>query len=185
MPDTLGSSEEPILLHAHLTPNRSLTASGQTLALSLFGLASLATSLIFVARGYWPVAPFILLDLAILAFAFLLARRRSRAFEDVIVRPQGIVIRRSDGGPDTSEDVLPTAWTSLARQDDPEFGCLSLSLHHRRQTTPIAQMLSPSERAAFGLAMADALARARRGGRGAWEAASVPMSTYGAAGGQG
>lgn len=184
MPDALGSAQEPVLLHARLKPNRSLTDAGQTAALTTFALASLTTSLVFVSRGYWPVAPFILLDLAILAFAFLVVRRRARAFEDVIVRPEGITIRRSDGGADICEDTLPTAWTSLAREDHPDYGCLSLSLHHRRRTTPIAQMLSPAERAAFGLAMADALARARRGGRAAWEAPSEPLSNFGAAGGR-
>lgn len=152
------------LLCARITPSRSLSRHGQMIAVGGFALASFATALFFVAHGYWPVAPFLGLDAALLAFAFWAVRVSGRAYEDVIVQPDIIVIRRADGQRRIEEERLPTAWTRLERQDHPDFGCQVLRLHHRHRSAIVAEMLSPVERDSFATALEAALAKARKGG---------------------
>ena len=139
----------PALLSARITPSRSLSRHGQMIAVGGFALASFATALFFVAHGYWPVAPFLGLDAALLAFAFWAVRISGRAYEDVIVQHDVIVVRRADGRSKVEEDRWPTAWTQLERQDHPKFGCQALRLRHRRSSAPVAEMLSPAERASW------------------------------------
>ena len=165
----------PALFNARITPSRSLGRPGQMIALGGFAAASFVTALFFVALGYWPIAPFLGLDVALLAFAFWAVGVSGRAYEDVIVLPDVIVIRRAAGRA-RSEDRLPTAWTRLERQIDQEYGCQSLRLHHRHRSIPVAQMLSPHERANFAEALDSALATARKGGLAAFNAIAAPVS---------
>ena len=152
------------LFHAHIRPSRSLSQRGQTLIFCAAAVPSLAFAAIFVAQGYWPVAPFLGLDVALLALAFWVIRRRGAAFEEVIVSAEAILIRRADGLSQAEEDHLPTTWTRLERDEDPDFGCQSLRLSHRGRSAAVGGMLSPSERSDFGHALAAALARAQKGG---------------------
>ena len=161
------------LLLVRIRPNRSTSLRGQMIAVGGIAAASLATAVFFMAHGYWPVAPFLGLDAAMLGFAFWAVRLSGRAYEDVIVQPDVIVIRRSDGRDRIDEYRWPTAWTRLEREDDPEFGCSALRLRHRHTIGPVAEMLSPVERAGFADALSDALARARKGGLGALPSAAA------------
>ena len=174
MPSFQPAAAPAPLLHLKVSPSRSLSASGQVIAIAIFGAASLAVSLVFIARGYWPVAPFVLLDAGLLAFAFMALARSRRAFEEVLVDPDTIRIRRADGRPQVVEDQLPTTWTRLERDDHPEFGCLALRLRHRRQAMPLAQMLSPEERDSVAKLVSEALSRAHRGGLAAREPITAP-----------
>ncbi|WP_430418185.1 DUF2244 domain-containing protein [Phenylobacterium sp.] len=156
--------ETAALLDVHITPHRSLGRQGQWIALGIMAAASFAVAALFVSRGYWPVAPFIGLDVALLAFAFHAARRSARAFEDVRISDGEILIRRGVGDEVHEELRLPALWTRLERDDHPDFGCVALRLARRDAATPVAALLPPSERATFAEALAQALDRARRGG---------------------
>ena len=166
----------PPLLHVHLSPSRSLTRQGQAIAIGVFGAASLAVSLLFISQGYWPIAPFLALDAGLLAFAFFVIARRGRAYEEVVVEPDTIRILRADGISQIVEDRIPTAWTRLERDDDPDFGCQALRLRHRRRSATIADMLSPAERDNVAALLAEALARAHRGGLAARQPVLVPAA---------
>lgn len=163
------------LLDVRMTPHRSLGRQGQWIVLAIMAAASCAVAALFVARGYWPVAPFVGLDVALLAFAFHAVRRSARAFEDVRVLESEILIRRGEGDKVHEELRLPALWTRLERDDHPEYGCLGLRLARRGVATPVATLLPPAERAAFADALAQALDRARRGGLAA--RTSVSRST--------
>lgn len=160
--------EPSALFDARITPHRSLGRQGQWIALGVMGAASGAVAALFVARGDWPVAPFIGLDVALLAFAFHAVRRSGRAFEAVRVEHGEIVVRRGEGAEVQEEVRLPALWTRLERDDHPDFGCLGLRLVRRNHATPLAALLGPAERADFADAMAAALERARRGGLAAF-----------------
>ena len=169
---------EAALFHAHISPSRSLSRRGQAMIVSAAALPSLVFAAIFVAQGYWPVAPFLGIDVALLALAFWIIRRRAAAFEEVIVSAEAILIRRVDGVSEAEEDRLPTTWTRLERDEDPDFGCQSLRLSHRGRSALVGGMLSPSERSAFGHALAAALARAQKGGLAARPAPSSPLQFH-------
>lgn len=166
------------LLYARLTPSRSLSRHGQMIALGGFAAASLVVALVFISRGYWPIAPFVGLDAALLAFAFWVIRRRGQAYEEVIVEADSIVIRRADGLSHVDEDRLPTAWTRLERQDHPDFGCQALRLRRRGQSASVADMLSPPDREAFAKSLDEALSRARRGGLAARQPVISPSLQF-------
>ena len=55
------------------------------------------------------------------------------------------------------------AWTKLEREIDEDYGLLKLSLVSRGRSVPVADALSPDERAGFADALGAALAQARRG----------------------
>jgi uncharacterized membrane protein len=152
------------LFHAHITPGRSLDHKGHVIAVGGLGVASLLMSLVFIAKGYWPVAPFLAVDVALIAWAFWAIRQPVKAYEELVVWADSILIRRVAPRKPTVDITIPTAWTRLERDDDPDFGCQALRLRHRERVASVAAMLSPPERAAFAQALSDALARARKGG---------------------
>ncbi len=154
----------PPLLRAHIRPNRSLGRQRQIIAVAAFALASLVVAVVFLAHGYWPVTPFLGLDVVLMALAFRWVRRAGRAYEDIVVQADVIVIRRADARSRVEEERIPTAWTRLEREDDPDFGCQALRLRHRRRSAVVAAMLSPAERERFAPILVDALSRARQGG---------------------
>lgn len=164
MPPAHSPAADRPLFRAHITPGRSLDHNGHIVAVGGVGIACLVMSLVFVAKGYWPVAPFLGLDVALIAWAFWNMRQPVRSYEELAVWADNIRIRRVAPRRPVEEITIPTAWTRLERDDDPEFGCQALRLRHRGRSSPIAAMLSPPERAAFAAALSDALDRARKGG---------------------
>ena len=162
------------LLHARLTAHRSMSARSQVLVVALFAVPALALSLVFALHGFWPVTPFLGLDVVLLAVAFRCVRLRRAAYEDVIVGADAIVIRRADGRRAIVEERLPTLWTQLEREEDDDFGCLALRLRRRRRAVVVAAMLSPDERRSFAEVLSEALSRARQGGLAALQPVAVP-----------
>ena len=171
---------EPLLLHARLTAPPVLGVRTQTVIVGLFAAPALGMSLLLALKGMWPVAPFLGLDVMGLAAAFWIVRRRSRAFEDVMVGAQAILIRRSDGRRRVTEETLPTTWTQLERDEDDDFGCQALRLRRRRRSVVVAALLSPEERTSFAELLSEALSRARRGGLAALQPVTVPEQFSGA-----
>jgi uncharacterized membrane protein len=163
MSPAAAAGERP-LFHAHITPGRSLDHKGHIIAVGGVGAVALVMSLILVARGYWPVAPFLGAEVALLAWAFWAMRQPVKVYEELVVRADSILIRRVAWRRPPVEISMPTAWTRLERDDDPDFGCQALRLRHRGRSAIVAAMLSPPERAAFAGALSEALARARKGG---------------------
>ena len=109
------------LLDVSLTSNRSLNWVGQAVVVGVYALASALFGGLMIWRGYWPVAPFLGLDVLGLALAFWIVGRR-RAFEDVTVGSTEIVVRKRRPGMRVQVGRLPTLWTRLEREDDPDFG---------------------------------------------------------------
>ena len=157
--------EEGTLFYANLTsPPRSAGRAGGPTVIGFFAVSSLVVALAFATRGLWPVAPCCLVAAGLLALGFWTVSRRSAAFEEITVRLDGIHIRASDGRHRPVEVRLPTAWTRLERDIDPEFGCQALRLRNRQRCATVASLLPPSQRQALGDALEEALRRARRGG---------------------
>jgi len=164
----------PPLLHARLRAHRSMSAKNQGLVVTLFAVPALVLSLIFARHGFWPVTPFLGLDVVLLAVAFRCVRLRRAAYEDVIVDADAIVIRRADGRRPVVEERMPTLWTQLEREEDDDFGCQVLRLRRRRRAVVVAAMLSPDARRSFAEVLSEALSRARQGGLAALQPVAVP-----------
>lgn len=174
-PDTLRAP----LIDVRLSPHRSMSCRTQWFLLAGLAAISLAISTLFVVAGYWPVAPFIGLDFALLAFAFHAVRRSARSYERIVVTPGEILIRQGDGEAIVHEERMPTLFTRLERDDHPEFGCLALRLRRGGASAMIATQVSSAERAGLASALEGALDRCRRGGIAAYgepQMNPIPMS---------
>ena len=149
---------------AVIRPHRSLGASGFRTVMTLCCLAAIVASTPFVVLGFWPVAGFFGLDLLALFIAFRVNFREGRSFEEVVLTPIELLIRRVSHRGVAREWRLNPLWTKLSREQyDDEFGLLRLALHSRGERIVIAGALSPGERETFAEAFGRALADVKRG----------------------
>jgi uncharacterized membrane protein len=153
----------PAVFSAVLKPHRSLNLRGVRLVLVLVALASCVASVPFIVLGFWPVAGFYGLDVAILYFALRSSMAQARSYEEVCVTPLEILLRKAPFDGPVSEWRFNPAWTRLHREEHAEFGVQRLALVSRGQFVGLAAFLSPDEKASFGTALSAALAEARRG----------------------
>ncbi|WP_439573178.1 DUF2244 domain-containing protein [Phreatobacter sp.] len=152
------------LFAAVLTPHRSLGWPGFIAVMVAIGAVNLIGAVIFTAVGAWPVVPFLGLDVLIIFLAFRANYRHARAFEEVIVTPTEIRVRKVSWHGRAQEWQFNPAWTRLTRQIDADDGqVLALTLDEGRRKLDIATLLPPVERDGFGKALGAALAEARRG----------------------
>jgi uncharacterized membrane protein len=157
--------EDKPLFAAILTPHRSLGRQGfYALLAAVIGI-NLIGAFFFTIAGAWPVVPFLGLDVLLVWIAFRANYRAARAYEEVIVTPVEITVRRVDQKGRRLEWRFNPAWTKLhtTRDDDDERLVTALVLDEGRRRLAVATLLPPVERADFGRALACALADAKRG----------------------
>lgn len=157
------SSPDEAIFTARITPHRSLGQKSFRLVMTLVCLAMVVSSIPFIVLGAWPVAGFFGLDLIALYIAFRLNFRDARAFEEVAVTPLKVSLAQVCPRGQRREWRFDTLWTKLERHEDEDYGLLRLEVVSRGRRVPVAQALSPEERAEF----ADELNRALRTARGA------------------
>jgi uncharacterized membrane protein len=153
----------PPVFTATLHPHRSLGLRGLRLVIVLVALASLVASIPFVVLGFWPVAGFYGLDVAILYLAMRASLNEAKSYEEVWLSPILLVLRKVPVRGDVREWRFNPVWTRLHRDVHHEFGVQRLALTSRGQTVAVGQFLTPDEKADFGDALGRALAEARRG----------------------
>ncbi|QCK86414.1 DUF2244 domain-containing protein [Phreatobacter aquaticus] len=157
-------AEDAPLFAAILTPHRSLGRTGFYAVMAAVIVLNLIGIVLFSAIGAWPVAPFLGLDVLIIFLAFRANYLHARAFEEVIVTPVDIRIRKVTFHGRSREWRFNPAWTRLHQAVDEDDGqVMSLTLDEGRRRLDIATFLPPVEREAFGKALKSALAEARRG----------------------
>ncbi|MBL8568920.1 MAG: DUF2244 domain-containing protein [Phreatobacter sp.] len=157
-------TESRPLLAAILTPHRSLGWPGFIAVMAAVGVLNLIAAIMFAAMGAWPVVPFLGLDVLIIFLAFRANYLHARAYEEVIVTPTEIRIRKVTFHGRSREWRFNPAWTRVTQVVDEDDGqVLSLTLDEGRRKLDIATFLPPVEREGFGKALRIALAEARRG----------------------
>jgi uncharacterized membrane protein len=155
-------AERPVF-SAVLHPHRSLPRSGARLVLLLVALASLVASIPFLVMGFWPVAGFYGLDVALLYFALRASFVQARAYEEVVLSPIELLLRKVSAEGVARDWRFNPIWTRLHRDVHEEFGVQRLSIVSRGQSVGVGAFLSPDEKATFGDALSAALAEARKG----------------------
>ncbi|MGO4706056.1 DUF2244 domain-containing protein [Microvirga sp. 2MCAF38] len=160
--DEIGQFERPVFA-AVIRPHRSLTPKGFRVVMTLVCLTSLIASLPFVILGFWPVVGFFGLDFLGLYIALRVNDRHGRAFEEVILTPVRLLLRKVSYRGESREWSFNPLWTRLNRQEDDEFGLQQLALTSRGQSVVVAHDLSPPERETFAEAFGQALANVKRG----------------------
>jgi uncharacterized membrane protein len=153
--------DEP-LLDATLRPNPPMSPRALALVLAIVAAINLAFALSFVLRGAWPIAPFMGLDVALLAWAFRESRIAARAFERITLTVANLVIARHPARGPASEIALNPYWVRVDYEDTGLPGA-KLSLRSHGRAVQIGGFLGAAERAAFAQTLRGALRKARDG----------------------
>jgi uncharacterized membrane protein len=148
---------------ARITPNASLSRAGFIAVVGGTALAGFAAGLIFVAKGAWPVLPFLGLDVLLVWLAFRAYRMKTHAYEEVRVTGEELLVRRVSAAGAVREFRFNPYWIRLTRHIVEDQGLVGVALTSHGKSFPIAHYLSPSERERFARALDDALATVKRG----------------------
>src|ERR1700742_906116 len=87
-------ASDPLLRDATLRPSPPMSASALKKIVAVVAAINLAFMLYFVAQGAWPVAPFMGLDVALLAWAFRESRIAALAHERITLRASELRIEQ-------------------------------------------------------------------------------------------
>jgi uncharacterized membrane protein len=154
---------EPTIFSAVITPHRSLGRNGFWILIGAYGAVSFIAGIAFLIMGAWPVFGFLGLDVLLLYWAFKLNYRSAAAYEEVLVTPTALTVRKVSHRGKVREWVLNPLWVKLDKVVHEEFGIERLFLVARGKELAIASFLGPDEKATFAKALGNAIADAKRG----------------------
>jgi uncharacterized membrane protein len=154
---------EPTIFSAIITPHRSLNNVGFLVLMIVFGGVSFAAGVMFLLEGAWPVFGFFGLDVLLLYWAFRFNYRSADAYEEVMVTPSRITVRKVSHRGRAREWELNPLWVKLEKVVQEEFGIERLLLVSRGKRLAVANFLGPNEKESFAKALGAALAEAKRG----------------------
>jgi uncharacterized membrane protein len=157
------TTSEPAIFSAVVTPHRSLDRTGFLIVMAAVSAVSFVAGTVFLAMGAWPVFGFFGLDVLLVYWAFRANYRAAAAYEEIIVTPSELRVRKVSHRGHASEWSFNPLWVRLEREHHEDFGLQGLFLVFRAERLPIARMLSPQERETFATALAAAIGEARRG----------------------
>jgi uncharacterized membrane protein len=154
---------EPTLFSALLTPHRSLNRTGFLLVMAAISVVSFAAGIACLMIGAWPVLGFLGLDVLAIYVAFKINFRRAKAYEEILVTPSELRLRRVSHRGQVMEFAFNPLWVQLDQVIHEEFGVERLFLVSKGRRVALASFLGPDEKASFAKALKAALAAARRG----------------------
>ena len=154
---------ERALFSAVLTPHRSLDRRGFVIVMGLVTGISFVAGVVFLAIGAWPVFGFFGLDVVLIWWAFKANYRSARAFEQIVVTPTRLQLRKVSPRGVVTEWTLNPLWVRLDRETLEEFGLQRIHLVSHGRRLPVGSFLAPNERESFAAALAQALREARHG----------------------
>ena len=156
-------NSEPTLFSAILTPHRSLSRKGFIVLMAIVSAISFVAGMVFVIAGAWPIFGIFGLDVLLIYWAFKANYRAAAEYEQVMVTPSELKIRKVNAKGVMREWSLNPLWVRLERETHAEFGVLKLALTMRDWRLSIGHFLSPDEKDSFSTALTAALSEARRG----------------------
>jgi uncharacterized membrane protein len=162
MPDNASPAESTIFC-ATLTPHRSLGNVGFLVLMLVIGGISFAAGMAFLMLGAWPVFGFFGLDVLLIYWAFRVNYRDAKAYEQVLVTPSALTVRKVSHRGQVAEWTLNPLWTRLDMQTHQEYGIEKLFLVSHGRKLAIANFLGPDEKETFAAALGAALGEAKRG----------------------
>ena len=154
---------EPTLFSATIRPYRSLGRTGFVLVMLLVGGFSFIGGVVFFLVGAWPVVGFLGLDVLLVYCAFRANYRAAAAYEQVMITPSELHVRKVSRCGTAREWMLNPLWTRIDRETHEEFGLLRLFLVSRGWRLAIASFLGPREKESFAKQLSMALSEAKRG----------------------
>lgn len=148
---------KPLYFDAELRPHRSWSLKAFKVMLIAVITLNAIMSIVFIARGAFPVAGFLGLDVLALWFAFRWNYRAAQVAEYVKVAPGAMHVAAIDNTGDTKHWVLNPIWAKVARDGR---GVLIRAGDGQMR---VGAFLSPKECDSFAEALSLALHKAKRG----------------------
>lgn len=149
-----------VLLDTVLRPSPPLKAEILGAILAFVAVINFIFALSFVLRGAWPIAPFMGLDVALLAWAFRASHVAAQREEHVTLTRAllRIVFKPAKRGP--PEVSLNPYWVRVDMAE-PMGRASQLTLWSHGKGLKIGSFLAPAERALFAQRLKAALSRAK------------------------
>ena len=158
--ETDGSDK--LVFHARLTPYRSLGESGFKLLMGFIGVVCFGVGIVFFALGLWPVLGFMGLDVVLIYWAFKSNYRSAKAYEDVAVSRQYVLLSKVSPRGKKTDHRFPQFGTRFEVERHEEIGITKMLLANRKREIEFGYFLNPADRESFAMAFSGAMAQAKR-----------------------
>lgn len=123
-----------------------------------------SSSVMFMAMGAWPVMAFIVVDVVIIYGAFHVSYLTGRAYEDVVMTENSLVVKRVSPLGRVKEERLHPFWTRLKTAYDAEDDVvLAVKLESKGKQIAVGAFMNPKDKESFANALGEALASVKRG----------------------
>ena len=143
MEDGAGGSAGAFVFQSR--PHFSLTRARERLVFWSLAALCLTAPLVFAAMGYWMMLPFAGLEIAVLAWAFAVLRRREGDYEILVIDGDEVVLERHAGGRNERR-VLNRRWAQVdCACAAPGTHC-RLALRSHGRATELGTYLSDADR---------------------------------------
>lgn len=149
------------ILSVRLWPHRSLSPRGFRILIVVLASIAVASGLLFISIGAWPVFGFFGLDILGLIWAFRASYRQARAFEEIRVTREEVLLRRVSSRGVAQEWRFNPLWSKLQIRRDNQDRVVELAILSRGESLPFAAFLGPGEKEEFSQVIGAALAEAR------------------------
>ena len=159
---------DPILLEETLRPSPPMNPRALLVILVVVTVFNIGFALNFVLRGAWPIAPFMGLDVALLAWAFRSSTLAARRFEHVTLTPSALRIEQHPAKGDIKRAEFNPYWVRVDLQWPTEFSNRLFLRSHGREMQ-VGDFLAPSVRESFAEVLKSALWAAKNRHFGAQE----------------
>ena len=151
---------EPVLLDEVLRPSPPMSARALLIILAVVLAFNIAFALNFALRGAWPIAPFMGLDVALLAWAFRASTLAAKRSERVTVTPSRLRVEQHPAkGAVTCAEFNPY-WVRVDLQWPTEFSNRLFLRSHGRELQ-LGAFLAPTVRESFANVLKSALSAAK------------------------
>lgn len=129
---------------------------------------NIAFALSFILRGAWPIAPFMGLDVVLLAWAFRASTVAAKRFEQVTLTPSMLRVEQHSAKGAVKEADFNPYWVRVDLQHPTEYTNRLFLRSHGRELQ-LGAFLAPQVRENFAQALKSALFRAKNRDFGAQE----------------
>lgn len=128
-----------------IRPNCSLGVLAAWLMFGLFALVAVGIGTYMVMLGAWPVLPFLGLELALLAMAFVMLQKRARFFDLLVSEGDEVCVTKRDGKGDRKQR-FHRYWMQVRVASGPYWYPSKLLVGSHGQFTEIGAELTEEDR---------------------------------------
>ena len=152
--------DSDLLLDEVLKPSPPMKPQTLLVILAAVALINIGFALSFILRGAWPIAPFLGLDVVLLAWAFRASTRAAKREERVTLTRALLRVARKPVKGRPREWTFNPYWVRV-EMDEPAEHWSQLTLWSHGKFLRVGQFLAPAERARFADVLKVALRTAK------------------------